>query len=110
MGSHSPFADLSYRWRATAHEWRDTAGDASLPHAVRAIYQELAGVAESFANELDATVTDWLAERLTIQQAASESGYSEEALRRAIRQNRVPNAGRRGKPLILRKHLPKRLG
>ena len=104
-----PFSELTYKWRASAGMWRDSAQDDEQLPAVQALYQELASLAEDFAAELDATVTDWQNEALTIKQAAQESGYSQEALRRAIRNGDLANAGRKGSPRIKRVDLPRKL-
>ena len=45
-------------------------------------------------------------ERLSLQQAADESGYTVDHLGRLIREGRIPNAGRKARPLIRRSDLP----
>ena len=50
-------------------------------------------------------------ELLTLQQAAAESGYSRDHLRRLIDEGTIPNAsGAEGSRAILRKNLPKKPG
>ncbi|MFQ5903311.1 MAG: helix-turn-helix domain-containing protein [Candidatus Binatia bacterium] len=69
-----------------------------------------ARMAESFAEELETEIDGSQDEPLTIEQAARESGYSKEQLRRLIREGKVPNAGKRGAPRILRRDLPRKPG
>jgi hypothetical protein len=45
-------------------------------------------------------------ELLTLQGAADESGYSLDHLGRMLREGKIPNAGRKAKPLIRRADLP----
>jgi hypothetical protein len=47
-------------------------------------------------------------EPLSLREAAAASGYSEDHLARLVRQERIPNAGRRGAPRIRRGDLPRR--
>ena len=50
-------------------------------------------------------------ERLTLQQAALESGYSVDHLRRLVEEGKVPNASAgNGSYSILRTHLPRKPG
>ncbi len=45
---------------------------------------------------------------LTLSQAAARSGMSEEHLGRLLRQGRIPNAGRRGRPRLRVSDLPRK--
>ena len=49
-------------------------------------------------------------ERLTLQQAALESGYTVDHVRRMIDENTIPNASVDGSKSILRMHLPRKPG
>jgi hypothetical protein len=60
------------------------------------------------AAELFAEVQEWEAEALRIHDAALESGYSEDRLRKLVGEGRIPNAGRRGKPRVKRADLPRK--
>ena len=102
------FYELGHKWRAVAREWREGTEDGD-PEAIQAVYKEMASVMEACSNELDATIEDSLNETLTIPQAARASGYSAEALRRAVRRGTIPNAGRKGSPKIRRVDLPRKL-
>lgn len=87
-------------------EWR---GLASLQRALAAEGQ--ARTFERCADELDAALTSVADEELTIAEAAAESGYSEEQLRRLVREEKLeaqPRAGPRGHIRIRRRNLPKR--
>ena len=71
------------------------------------------GVAQAFrdaADELCAILDAEGHELLTLQQAACTTGYHPETLGRLIRKGKIPNAGRRGRPRILRCDLPTRPG
>ena len=69
---------------------------------------EVAAARERCANELEAVLHTQQSEALSINQAAHESGYNAEYLRRLVRNKPALNAGRAGKPLILRRDLPRR--
>lgn len=47
-------------------------------------------------------------ELLTLEQAAKESGLSSDHLRHLIAGGTIPNAGVKGRPRLLRAHLPKK--
>jgi hypothetical protein len=47
-------------------------------------------------------------DRLTLSVAASISGYSKDHLARLIRRGILPNSGRKNRPLLMRKHVPKK--
>jgi AraC-like DNA-binding protein len=67
---------------------------------------EVAAARERCASELEISLHRHDNEALSVNQAASESGYSPEYLRRLLRDTPALNAGRAGKPLILRRDLP----
>ncbi len=69
---------------------------------------EVAAARERCASELEAALRKHDSEALSVKQAASESGYSAEYLRRVLRDTPALNAGRAGKPLILRRDLPRK--
>jgi hypothetical protein len=67
--------------------------------------------AEAFrraADELEASLRGAANERLTLETASEESGYSKRRLREMIAEGRIPNAGRLGAPLLRRADLPKK--
>jgi hypothetical protein len=68
----------------------------------------VAAARERCANELEALLHTIDTEALSIDQAANESGYSAEHLRRILRKTPALNAGRAGKPLILRRNVPRK--
>ncbi len=95
-------------------------GPADLPAAFREI---AANARQHTADERAATIWERAAEmvdeslrrsgleRLTLQQAALESGYSVDHLRRLIDEGTIPHAsGADGSRAILRMHLPKKPG
>ena len=68
-----------------------------------------AAALEQAAKELDAEITKSESELLTIREAAAESGYSEEHLRRLAREGDLPverNGGSKSKIKVLRADLP----
>jgi hypothetical protein len=60
--------------------------------------------------DLEAAERERWGAALTLQQAARECGYSVDHLSRLIRDGQIPNAGRRNKPLVLRRDLPRKAG
>lgn len=60
------------------------------------------------AEDLTAELRELLHEELTIADAADESGYSEDHLRRLVREGTLPNAGENGAPRIRRRNLPRK--
>jgi hypothetical protein len=69
---------------------------------------EVAAARERCATELEAVLHTHDSQALSIEQAATESGYSAEHLRRLLREAPALNAGRSGKPLIHRRDLPRK--
>ena len=53
---------------------------------------------------------DSFLEPLTLDAAVSESGYTRGHLLRMLREKKVPNAGTKENPRILRKHIPRKPG
>lgn len=78
----------------------------------RALFAELdasvngAKLIDELLADLDTVLTTHEDEVLRVPDAAKESGYSEEHLRRLIRTGKVANAGRAGAPAIRRADLP----
>ncbi len=76
---------LAGRWRSEAELLRRRGQEA------------LAAMAESYADELEAAWEAWRNEELTVAQAAEESGYSKETLRRRVRTGDLPAERGNGK-------------
>ena len=92
-----PFKHLSDSWRTKARELR------TLEAHGQAAALELA------AKELDAEIRRSESELLTIREAAAESGYSKEHLRRLAREGDLPverNGGNKSKIKVRRGNLP----
>ena len=87
-------ADLSASWRALAATLRPYAPAAALAY-------------ERAADGLDATLDAQQNARLTLREAARESGFSADHLGRLVREGRIPNAGRLHAPRIRRADLPR---
>ena len=87
-------SDLPDEWRALASQQRRLGADAQ------------ARILEFCADELTAAFHGAGEELLSLHRAAHESGYSADHLGRMIREGRIPNSGRKAKPLIRRKDLP----
>lgn len=69
---------------------------------------EIAATRERCACELEVCLHKQANEILSIQKAATESGYNADYLRRILRETPGLNAGRAGKPLIRRRDLPRK--
>ena len=65
-------------------------------------------ICEAHARELEAAVREVSAELLTVAEAATESGYSEQHIRALVAAGEIPNAGRKGRPRVRRGDLPHR--
>lgn len=92
-----PAEELLSKWRDRAEELQPFA----------------AAAAEAFrraAQELEDALAEQRLAVLSLQEAAAESGYSVDHLSREIREGRIPNAGRKGKPRIRRSDLPRKPG
>ena len=84
-----------------------------LRHRAREYSKVGANVSGAQLCEQIATEIENLSERdgneaFTIRQAAEESGYTEEHLRRLVRDGKIPNAGRPGSPKIRTADLPRK--
>ena len=84
-------------WRTHATEIESYA-----PHAAGAFHRA--------ADQLEQALNQTALEALTLEQAATESGYSADHLGRLLREKKIPNAGRTHAPRILRRDLPRKLG
>ena len=63
---------------------------------------------ESLAVELQERAERWLAEELTLSEAAENSGLSYSTLQHLVRAGELRDAGRRGRPRVSRGDLPHR--
>jgi hypothetical protein len=87
-------AELPDDWRALAAQQRRLGADAQ------------ARILEFCADELAAALLRAGDELLSLSHAAKESGYSLDHLSRMVREGKIPNGGRKAKPLIRRRDLP----
>jgi len=89
---------LTERWREEAQRLRTLEAHGQ------------AAALEQAAKELDAAITKSESELLTIRQAAEESGFSEEHLRRLVREGALPceRNGSRGRLKVRRGDLPRK--
>lgn len=62
------------------------------------------------AMELEQALREQQGATLNLQEAARESGFSSDHLGELVRQGKIPNAGRRNAPRILRADLPIKRG
>lgn len=99
-------ADSSQSLRDLPSRWRNRA--ASLRRNAAA--EQPARAFERAAEELEETLSESMMAPLTLEEAEIESGYSRSHLRRLIREKVLPNSGSDLKPLILRRHLPRKPG
>jgi hypothetical protein len=94
MQDQSTPTQLPQRWREQASQLRSLGADAQ------------ARLLETVADQLAAAFLRAGDEPLGLQRAAQESGYSVDHLGRMLREGRIPNSGRKDKPLIRRGDLP----
>ena len=95
--SHVPawVRDLEAKWRAKAKLLHESGAESHATLQNKNIEELL----EAICSSMEAP--------LTIAEAALESGYSPDHLRRQVREGRYPNAGKKGKPMIMRLDLVK---
>lgn len=86
-----------------AHEWRREAE--TLDH--RGLHQP-AHLIRSLADELLAAAEAWLAEELSLGQAAKSSGLAYSTVQHRLTKGSLPNVGRKGQPRVRRGDLPYR--
>jgi hypothetical protein len=89
-------ADLPEEWRSLAAQQRRLGADSQ------------ARILEFCADELAAAFRRAGDELLSLAHAARESGYSADHLSRLVREGKIPNSGRKAKPLIRRSDLPQK--
>ena len=65
-----------------------------------------AAQAEAMAAELEARISEWLDEPLTLDHAAKEGGFTYNHLQACVAEGKLPNAGQPGEPRICRRDLP----
>jgi hypothetical protein len=87
---------LLERWRAEAEILR------------RRGAQSQADALLSCAVELEEFERACALEALSLEQASAESGFSYSALQKMLAEGELPNAGRKGKPLVRRGDLPRK--
>lgn len=92
-------------WQDPAEQWRR---DAEVLHRWGATIQ--ADVLERCAEEHQAFIVQREQATLTLQQAARESGYSEDHLGRLVREGTIPNAGSKHRPRLRRCDVPRKAG
>ena len=96
----SRLEELAGRWRTDADRFQSLGQDAP------------ARMSEAHAEELVEELRSWRNEELTITEAASESGYSEDHLRDLVRSGRLPDnraPGSEDRILVRRSDLPRKL-
>jgi hypothetical protein len=86
--------DLPGVWRALAQQQRSLGADPQ------------ARTLEWCADQLEAAFHRSDHELLSLYRAAQESGYSTDHLGRLLREGKIPNSGRKSKPMIRRIDLP----
>ena len=88
--------NLSKSWRELAQIFRNHAD------------KPLALAYEKCASELEEALSEEGDRLLTLREAAEMSGYSADHLGRAVREGKIPNAGRHRAPRIRLRDLPKK--
>jgi hypothetical protein len=82
--------------------WRAHAAD------IEAYAPQAAGAFQRAAAQLELALERTSLAALTLEEAATESGYSADHLGRLLRENKIPNAGRLHAPRIIRRHFPRK--
>lgn len=95
MTHSQPLTDLLDRWRREIADLRTMYFD-----------ERLAALTARHLNELEAALSQQHDELLTLSQAATLSGYSEDHLGRLVRDGKIANAGREHAPRIRRGDVP----
>lgn len=90
---------------ALPKQWRTEAELLRRRHDERA-----AKIIADLAQELEDALHNEQMEAVTLDEAHAIGGYSVDHLRRELREGRIPNAGRKGSPRILRKDIPVKAG
>jgi hypothetical protein len=93
---HSALAELADRWIQEAATLR------------RRGAQHLADCLTTCIADLDEALQRCELELLSLEAAATESGYTYSALEKMIRSGRLRNAGRKGAPRVRRSDLPRK--
>ena len=70
--------------------------------------EDAARLLEVVSDQLEMTIASAARERLTLTQAAQESGYSRDHLGRMVQNGQIPNSGKHGAPRIARADLPRK--
>ena len=86
---------------ALVEEWRTKAATLRLMGL-----SQPAAQMEVTATELEARISDWLEEPLTLDQAAEESGYTYNHLQACVSKGKLPNAGGPRGPRVRRRDIP----
>lgn len=90
--------ELPERWERRADEFH--------AHGAEGVAKTLEKIAEELRQKLEAG----LDEPLAPEEAADETGYTADHIRRLIRRDKLPNAGDDTSLKIRRKHLPRKPG
>ncbi|MFL5580924.1 MAG: hypothetical protein ACJ8AO_11160, partial [Gemmatimonadaceae bacterium] len=88
--------------RELPRAWRERAAQ------LRRYAPEVANALDDAAGELEAAIGEDDARELTLAEAAAESGYSAEHLRKLVATGQLANAGRHHAPRIRRGDLPRK--
>lgn len=92
-------AELRERWMDRRDEYQRAGAQVDGVKIVDIILADLQAMEEDQGDQL-----------LSLRQAAQLSGYPKDSLSRMIREAKIPNSGRKGKPLIRRRDLPLKPG
>jgi len=95
----APVGELAAKWRRRREEAKALSAMAPIERVCDEVLADLGALEEDFERDV-----------LTLGEAAAESGYSTDHLRRLIRDRKLPNAGRRHAPLVRRCDLPNKPG
>lgn len=95
----APVGEVAAKWRRRRDEAKALSSIAPLERVCDEVLADLGAIQDDFERDV-----------LTLGEAAAESGYSTDHIRRLIRDGKLPNAGRRHSPLVRRGDLPMKPG
>lgn len=90
MDPLAPLEELAQGWRADAVRLRRWGAETQ------------AAAVEEAADELEERLQEWALERLTLEEAARESGLAYDTVQRKVSSGEWPNAGKTGSPRVRR--------
>lgn len=96
MGDARRILDLVIEWKSRSTLLREYGAEAQ------------AAAIEACAVELTDAVKEWQDEKLTLEQAVEETGYSYSTIQQKVAAGEITNVGSKGRPRVRRNDLPRK--